>query len=163
MKFSALVVAVTFALSTMGSALSCQFGPVVDLNGNVLPEPTLEDHLADSRIAFVGTVRGFRNDATELVTRSIDCWHDPDYAAFECEAFLSTVISVVLSVDHAIKGIEAARFYEEYYDTGDGDCGPDFEFGKRYLYTDQFFGVEELADEPTKDQLAHWRAAALGK
>jgi hypothetical protein len=67
-------------------------------------------------------------------------------------------MSVVMTVDHTIKGIAEGRLYEETYETGDGGCGPYFEFGKRYIYNQGLFGVEELPEDATEAQLTHWRS-----
>lgn len=132
----------SFVLS-LGSAAACQID-FLDEFGNPTGPPSLDENIAASQKAFIGTVRGFRSYSGEVIEKDIECWRDPSYSDEACDALTSSVMTAILSVDHAIKGIEAGRFYEELYDTGDGDCGPWFSYGKRYMYNTRIFGVEEL-------------------
>lgn len=144
-------------LSLNSPAIGCS---VIDVDeaGNLIPAPSLDENIAASERVFVGTVKGFRLYSGEVIEKSIECWEDPAYGPGECEVFSWSIMTVILSVDHAIKGIGPGRLYEELYDAGDGDCGPWFQYGKRYIYNTAIFGVEELPDEPSEVLLDHWRS-----
>lgn len=146
----------SFIFSLSSAAIGCSVD-FVDEAGNPTGQPSLDDNIAASERAFVGTVQGFRSYSGEVIEKSIECWEDTSYSPEECDALGSSVMTVILSVDHAIKGIEPGRLYEELYDTGDGDCGPWFQYGKRYVYNTGIFGVEELPEEPSELLLEHWR------
>jgi hypothetical protein len=147
----------TLSLALVSNALACQVD-FIDESGNPTDPPTLDENIASSPRAFVGTVKGFRTYGGNILERSIECWFDDAISDEDCDALLGSVMSVVLSVDHAIKGITEGRLYEELYETGDGGCGPHFEYAKRYIYNQGLFGVQELPEEATEEQLAHWRS-----
>ena len=121
-----------------------------------MEQPTQDENIASSDRVFVGTVKGWRTYDGTLLEQSIDCWGDAAYSREQCDELLASVMSVVLSIDHAIKGIEPGRLYEELYQAGDGGCGPYFQFGRQYLYTTAIFGVDELPEEPMPEQLVYW-------
>lgn len=152
---SALAILAGLILASSPAA-ACQVDFVDEFGQLTLEPPTQDDNIASSDRVFVGTVQGWRTYDGTLLEQSIDCWDDASYSEERCDELLASVISVVLSVDHAITGIEPGRLYEELYGAGDGDCGPYFQFGKRYIYTNAIFGVDELPEEPTPQQLAHW-------
>lgn len=136
------------------AAMACQLVEYIDANGNrITPLKPLEEDIASSRLSFVGTVVGFRTYTGDLIEQEIeDCWTEA------CVALMGQVMSVVFIVEHAIEGTEPGQFYEELYSVGDGDCGPLFSYGSRYIYTTAFAGSELLPDEPTPAQLDYWRS-----
>lgn len=152
-KAFAILAGLAFASSP---ATACDVFFLDEFGQVTFEAPTQDENIASSDRVFVGTVLGWRTYDGTLLEQSIDCWDDASYTREQCDALLGSVMSVVLSVDHAIKGIESGRLYEELYDAGDGDCGPYFQFGKRYIYTSAIFGVDELPEEPTPQQLGYW-------
>lgn len=153
---SARAAIATAILALATPSLGCQVD-FLDENGNPTDPPTLDENIAASTRTFVGTVKGWRTYSGDVLEQSIDCWDDETVSREDCDALLNSIMSVILSVDHAIRGIEAGRLYEELYGTGDGDCGPYFQYGRRYIYNTGIFGVEELPLEPSDKLLEHWR------
>ncbi len=152
-KIAVLAAAAAAMLFSAQAALACQVYAGYDANGTWIGPPrTLEEHIATARVSFVGTVVGYRNSSGVLIEKNVqDC-------VMGCRDLADGVITVVLSVEHQIEGVEAGRFYEVGYDLGDGDCGPWFEAGHRYLYTSTLFGSPELDAAPSAEQLAYWRS-----
>lgn len=111
--------------------------------------------IARSSVSFVGTAIGYRTYGGAIIDDDItDCWYNT------CQDLAGEVMSVVLRVDNAIEGVEDRQLFEEIYGVGDGDCGPEFQPGQRYLYGGGTFGAVPLPDPPTVEQLAHWRDLA---
>lgn len=140
-----------------GSTPACQ---LVFPDGYI--EPTTEEYIVESRIAFWGTVIGLRRTDGELIYESIDCYDQgadatPDGVA-ECEANYddSAMITGILRVDEAIRGIESGGLYELRRGEGGGACDHYLQVGEHWLVTDQ--DVRWLSDKPLLEEIKAWRA-----
>ncbi len=93
---------------------------------------------------FVGNVVAYRTISGTLIEGN-PRWTDED-----------PILSWVFQIEHAIEGIESeTMFFEELYQ--ESSCGAYFTFDRRFLYTGSWYSWP-LNEEPTPEQLAHWRS-----
>lgn len=152
-----IFVATVILLATAGSIPACQ---LIYPDGYV--EPTTEDYIVASRVAFWGTVIGLRGTDGEVTYEAIDCYDQGADATPEgvaaCEAVYddSAMITGIVRVDKAIRGIESGALYELRRGEGGGACDHHLQVGEQWLVTDR--DVRWLLDAPSSEDIKAWRA-----
>lgn len=152
-----IFVASLILLATAGSIPACQ---LVYPDGYV--EPTTEEYIVASRVAFWGTVIGLRGTDGEVIYEAIDCYDQGAAATPEGVAACETayddraMITGILRVDEAIRGIESGALYELRRGEGGGACDHYLQVGEQLLVTDR--NVRWLFDAPSSEDIEAWRA-----
>lgn len=157
MKTMAMLTAAAAVLLFAPAAVACDIPPPPrDANGNVIPPPPpdpvqvnrwRERAVTAASRSFVGTVIAYRTTSGELIAG------DPFVSDYD------VLLSWVFRIDYAIEGMDpGVTLFEEPY--AESSCGSYFSFGSRYIYSDGGWDSVFLPEEPTPDELAHWRTIA---